>query len=160
MIVEPDILSHPKFIKLKASVGDGALEMLVRIWTHCQQNKRGQFWRGAGRDYVEVVIAGCTQRGKIFEPLQNCGWIHEHADGIEIHDWDKHNASLVARWNRPQPPAQPPAQTPDRTGQDRTGHDMTGTEPPLPPKGGVLAPSALPKSDPPIERHGRKESGQ
>ena len=158
MIVEPDILSHPKFIQLKAIVGDGALELLVRIWTHCQQNKRGQFWRGAGRDYVEVVAAGRTQRGKIFEPLRHCGWIHEHADGIEIHDWDKHNASLVARWNRPQPPAQPPAQvsihpsaqTPDRTGQDRTGPDITQHEPPLPPKGGPLVPSAPPEFDPPI----------
>lgn len=129
MIVEPDLTSHPKFVQLKARVGDVAMELLVRLWTHCQQNKRGQFWRGANSDYVEVVLAGRSRRGKLFTALRDCQWIHERDDGIEVHDWDKHNASLIARWNREKKPrqtpaqasAQPPAQAPDRTGQDMTG---------------------------------------
>lgn len=131
MIVEPDLTNHPKFIQLKSLLGDVAMELLVRIWTHCQQNKRGQFWRGANSDYVEVVCAGRSRRGKLFTALRDCGWIQEHEDGIEIHDWDKHNASLIARWKRDvkpaqtsaQPATQPPVQTPDRTGQDRTGQE-------------------------------------
>ena len=138
MIVEPDLTSHPKFIHLKALVGDGAMELLVRLWTHCQQNKRGQYWPGANPDYVEVVCAGRSRRGKLFAALRDCAWIHEREDGIEVHDWDKHNASLIARWRRDikpvQTPAQPPtqtsaqspAQTHDRTGQDLTGPGTTG----------------------------------
>ncbi len=131
MIVEPDLINHPKFIQLKSLVGDVAMELLVRIWAHCQQNKRGQFWRGASADYVEVVCCGRHQKGRLFTALRDCGWIHERPDGMEIHDWDEYNAGLTARWKRPakpaqtpaQPSAQPPAQTPDRRGQDTTGLD-------------------------------------
>ncbi len=136
MIVEPDLTNHPKFIQLRSLVGDVAMELLVRLWTHCQQNKRGQFWRGANSDYVEVVCAGRSRRGKLFTALRDCGWIHEREDGIEIHDWDKHNASLIARWKRDvkpaqtptQPATQNPVQPPDRTGQDWTGKDTRGED--------------------------------
>ena len=127
MIVEPDLTNHPKFIQLKSQVGDVAMEFLVRLWTHCQQNRRSQFWRGANSDYVEVVCTGRGERGRVFAALRDCRWIHERPDGIEVHDWDKHNASLIARWKRDARPAQPsaqtPAQTPDRTGQDTTEQD-------------------------------------
>jgi hypothetical protein len=136
MIVEPDLTNHPKFIQLKSKVGDGAMELLVRLWTHCQQNKRGQFWRGVNADYVEFVCCGRACKGRFFTALRDCGWIHEHEDGIEIHDWGKHNASLIARWRRDDKPAQPPAhlstlpptQTRDRTGQDLKGQVMTGPD--------------------------------
>jgi hypothetical protein len=136
MIVEPDLTNHPKFIQLKSQVGDVAMELLVRLWTHCQQNKRGQFWRGANSDYVEVVCAGRSRRGKLFTALRDCQWIHERPDGIEVHDWDKHNASLIARWKRDvkpaqtptQPATQTPVQPPDRTGQDMTGKDTRGED--------------------------------
>lgn len=136
MIVEPDLTNHPKFIQLKSRVGDVAMELLVRLWTHCQQNKRGQFWFGANSDYVEVVCCGRSKKGRLFAALRDCQWIHERQNGIEVHDWDKHNASLVARWKRDvkpglspvQPSAQPPVQTPNRTGQDTTGLDTIGLD--------------------------------
>lgn len=136
MIVEPDLTNHPKFIQLKSLVGDVAMELLVRIWMHCQQNKRGQLWRGANSDYVEVVCAGRSRRGKLFTALRDCGWIHEREGGIEIHDWDKHNASLVARWNRDASPAQTATQpaaltfvhAPDRTGQDLSATNGKGVD--------------------------------
>lgn len=136
MIVEPDLTNHPKFIQLKSKVGDVAMELLVRLWTHCQQNKRGHYWRGVNADYVEVVCCGRNKKGRLFTALRDCGWIHERVDGIEVHDWDKHNASLIARWKRDakpaqtpeQPSTQPPVQTPDRTGQDLKGQEMTESE--------------------------------
>ena len=146
MIIEADIVRHPKFIKLKTLVGDIALEHLARLWAHCQQGKRGQTWTGADALYVEVVITGSSQRGKLFTALRDCDWLHERPDGIEIHEWDKYNASLVARWNRPkqtpahkaaQPPAQPPAQTPapvrEGSGGDTSGQDRRGNTPRLTP---------------------------
>ena len=136
MIVEPDLTNHPKFIQLKSKLGDVAMEILVRLWTHCQQNKRGHFWRGVNADYVEVVCCGRNKKGRFFTALRDCGWIQEKSDGIEVHDWDKHNASLIARWKRDvrpaqtsaQPSTQPPEQTPDRTGQDLKGQEMTGSD--------------------------------
>jgi hypothetical protein len=125
MIVQPAIVHHPKFIALRADVGDRAMEYLVRIWGHCQVNKRGSMWVGATPQYVEIVAAGETQRGKLFDALKAIGWLHQTPEGIRIHDWDEHNSVLLGRWNRngshkpAQPPAQvaaqPPAQTPTQT---------------------------------------------
>jgi hypothetical protein len=138
MIVEPGVVQHPKFIQLKTLVGTMAMEYLVRLWGHCQQNKRGQVWRGATPDYVEVVCCGkVNPRRPVFEALQACHWVELLADGVEIHDWDLHNASLKARWLRVNGSAQKPVQgsaqdgvqegeqavAQNTTGQDRTGQD-------------------------------------
>jgi len=148
MIIEADITNHPKFVRLKSLVGDIALEYLVRLWGHCQQSKRGQFWPGATSDYVEVVCTGRSQRGKIFKALLDCRWVHERENGVEIHEWNKYNASLVARWNRDQKPAQtfvqvsaqPSAQTPEGNGGEWTGVDTTQQEV----SGGVQPPRLTP----------------
>lgn len=151
MILEPDLPNHPKFIQYRLLVGSVAMEHLVRLWAHCHQNKRGHFWPGVNAHYVEVVCTGRSQQGRVFKALSACRWIHEREDGIEVHDWEKHNASLVARWKRDkkpayptdnsttQPPTEPraqplrspctaPAQTPAQEGHDMTGHDMTGQD--------------------------------
>lgn len=139
MIVEPAITGHPKFVQLKSMLGDKAMEYLVRLWGHCQQSKRGQFWTGANADYVEVICTGDRQRGKIYEALRACRWIHERDGGVEINDWDEHNAALIARWKRPplksaqlpaQPPmhvtAQPSAEGIEGSGGELSGHDTSG----------------------------------
>jgi hypothetical protein len=151
VILEPDLPNHPKFIQYRVLVGPVAMEHLVRLWAHCHQNKRGQFWPGVSAHYVEVVCTGQSKKGRVFTALKACQWIHERVDGIEVHDWEKHNASLVARWKRDkkpayptdnsntQPPTEPPAQplsssctapeqTPAQEGHDMTGHDMTGRD--------------------------------
>lgn len=161
MIVEPDILNHPKFINLKKRLKDRAMEVLVRLWAHCQQNKRGGFWKGADRLYVEIVITGRSMDGKLFAALAECGWVNERDGGIEVHDWNFHNASLVANWTRNtkgrptatatgQPAGYPAGyptanpdggvrKAPDRTGQDRTGQEVLGEKKKGTAQGGEVA---------------------
>lgn len=101
MIIQPELLHHPKFIELKTMLGDIALEYLVRLWGHCQQNMRGQAWPHVNADYVEVICCGkVTPKRSVFGALKACRWVDEATDGITIHDWEVYNEALVARWKR------------------------------------------------------------
>ena len=40
MIVEPELPDHPDYLLLKKAVGDFAMEALIRLWGHCQSNRR------------------------------------------------------------------------------------------------------------------------
>jgi hypothetical protein len=146
MIIEPEIFNHPKFLHFKKDVGGMAMEYLVRLWAHCHGNKRGQFWPDANGDYVELVITGRNKKGRVYAALLKHGWVHESAQGIEVHDWGTHNKSLVARWDRDKNPkqtrAQESAQTPTQstTGLDCKGQNRTGGDTP-PPSSAQMAPT-------------------
>lgn len=100
MIIKPELLVHPKYIHLKAEVGAMATEYLVQLWGHCEKGNRGEFWPGAGADYVEVVCTGKKQGGKLYKQLASCGWLRAVPGGTVIVGWDDANKSLVAAWRR------------------------------------------------------------
>lgn len=105
MRVEPELTTHLKFRRLKAAVGDIAMECLVTIWAHCQQNQRGEFWPGADVAYVEGVCSWTGNKGELFRALVECGkpklgFIVEEPDGVRIHDWEDSNSQTVQNWFR------------------------------------------------------------
>lgn len=105
MRVEPELTTHLKFRRLKAAVGDSAMECLITIWAHCQQNQRGEFWPGADAAYVEELCNWTGQKGELFRALVECGrpklgFIVPEADGITVHDWDESNSQMVQNWYR------------------------------------------------------------
>jgi len=99
MRVEPELPDHPKFLRLKKRVGEGACENLIRIWGHCQNSQRGGLWRGADREYVEVVARWAGEPGLFYQAAVESGFLDETKAGVVIHDWDKFNSKARAAWH-------------------------------------------------------------
>lgn len=105
VIVQPTLPDHPKFLRLKRRLGPGAevMECLTRLWGHCQEDTRGEFWPGVDGEYVEVVCRWSGEEGKLFEALRaewngKPGWIVVEENGIRVCGWEEHNGSLLRSW--------------------------------------------------------------
>jgi hypothetical protein len=100
MNVEPELLDHPKFLRLERRIGANALKYLLRIWGHCAANKRGENWRQANGEYLECVARWPGNPGDLFDALVDIGWVDKGTEGIVIHDWNTNNSFTVDNWNR------------------------------------------------------------
>lgn len=103
VIVEPELRGHPKFIRLKRRIGAGALDVLVALWGHCQENQRGELWEGADAEYVADVCQWNEDPTKLFDALTEQingrpGWIEIETGALRIHDWGKANWQLAKNW--------------------------------------------------------------
>jgi hypothetical protein len=103
MRVEPELPDHPKFLRLKKIIGEGAMEYLIRLWSHCQGNQRGEYWPSADADYVEMICRWDGQPGVLFKALAECGrpgFVAAEENGVRIHDWEEMNSQTVNNWRR------------------------------------------------------------
>lgn len=105
MRVEPELTTHLKFRRLKAAVGDVAMECLITIWGHCQQNQRGEYWPGADAAYLEDICFWAGQKGELFRALVECGrpklgFVVPEEGGLRIHDWEESNSQIIQNWYR------------------------------------------------------------
>jgi hypothetical protein len=107
MIVEPTILRSPKYLALKKALGsrgDRALEYLVALWAHCQEDQRGGNWGKMGPEYVELIAGWEGKSGELYTILSTpgiqgkSGWVEDRNGRIVIHDWHEHNKSLLNSW--------------------------------------------------------------
>ena len=104
MVVQPDLLDHPKFLAFKKWIGGLAAEYLIRLWGHCQELRKGENWGKADSDYVETVCDWKGEPGKLFAALEKqcCGkpgWIHRNEQGdLIVTNWEKHNKYLIKNW--------------------------------------------------------------
>lgn len=96
--VDPGYVNHPKFLRLKKAVGELAMEFVIRIWGHCQQGQKGEYWRGADAGYVEAVAMWTGTEGKLFEAMAACRIILIEANGIRVNDWNRENWRTVSNW--------------------------------------------------------------
>lgn len=109
MIIEPGLLTHPKFLLLQRALGKkhSALELLVRLWLHCQAEKRGENWGKVDQNYVEMVAGWEGDPGELWALLTKPlivgknPWVRVGAEGeVTIHGWNEANGSLIANWHR------------------------------------------------------------
>ncbi len=100
MNVEPELLDHPKFLRLEKRVGAGALKALLRLWGHCAANKRGERWAQADPEYLECVARWEGDTGQLYTALVDIGWVEETPEGLVIHDWEENNSFTVLNWSR------------------------------------------------------------
>jgi hypothetical protein len=108
MRIEVELLSHPKFLRLKKGVGQRALTSLVYLWGHCQSNMRGEVWRVKG-DPATYVERTCHWTGKpraLYSALVQAGFIEppptEKGKTLRIHDWEQWNSRMIASWRNGQ----------------------------------------------------------
>jgi hypothetical protein len=159
MIMQPGLITHPKYLLLEREVGNEALKYLFRLFAHCQENQRGEDWGEVGPDYVEMVCEWRGERRKLFLALKRsvvpgrCGFVEIRDKRVIIHDWNEHNKQLIQRWNanpegrrgkknERQPtdnrPIQEVAFQTTGRGSDRRGVDRIGVDR----SGGVRAPDS------------------
>lgn len=100
MNVEPELLDHPKFLRLEKRVGAGALKVLLRLWGHCAANKRGERWPLADAEYIECVARWSGLPGELYAALVEIGWVEVTSEGLVIHDWEQNNSFTVLNWSR------------------------------------------------------------
>ena len=109
MNVHPSIITHAKFLILKRDLqelgrGD-ALEILVRIWGHCQLKQLGENWGKVSPEYVEAIAGWSGESGALFRILTKpfCGkpgWVSlRRSREVIITSWNEHNEYLVNAWN-------------------------------------------------------------
>lgn len=107
MKVNRNLTTHPKFIAYKRELGDpAALEYLIRLWGHCEEQQRGEDWGKVTAEYIEAICNWPGEREKLFTALTRpfCGkpgWISIKSGGkVIISNWNEQNIGLVANWLR------------------------------------------------------------
>ncbi len=100
MRVEPELPDHTQYKRLKRRVGDFAMEALIRLWAHCQQNQRGEFWRGANAEYLELTAEWDGEPGLLYRSLTDpeIGFVVVEEGGLRIHNWEEMNPQIVSNW--------------------------------------------------------------
>lgn len=101
MIVKPDFLDHWKTKRLVALTNDsGAPLMLIRLWGFCEQRRQAQFDNLS--DHALATICGWSKNpDRLKEILTECCFIRAGDEGekkLVVHNWEKMNSSLIARW--------------------------------------------------------------
>jgi hypothetical protein len=119
--VDRALLNHPKFRRLHRVVGDRALMFLVRIWGHCEDQRRGEVWKGADFEYLEMVAEWDGEPNGLAHPLVSCGFVDDTKHGLTIHDWNNHNSLTVRCWNNGDKGGRPHA-NPKQTVSKPTGN--------------------------------------
>jgi hypothetical protein len=117
MRVEPELMDHPKLLRLKKRVGDFALEGVLRLWGHCQNSQRGGVWRDADPEYVEIVARWPGETGVFYRAAVEAKFIEESPKGVLIHDWDRFNSMARASWKNGSKGGRPPGK-PDNAQSD------------------------------------------
>lgn len=103
MNVQPGLPDDPKYLRLKKALRAldpdlAAMELLIRLWGHCQENTRGELWTGADPDYVECVLRWDGDPGLLCAVLVERGWVTKEEGGMRIHAWEQNNEGLVSAW--------------------------------------------------------------
>ena len=129
MKVHAELVDHPKYLRLKRAVGEGALECLIRLWGHCESNQRGEYWKKADPEYVEHVCRWTGAQGVLFEALVASGWIDSKPQGISVHDWNETNWRAVFNWKIGRSGGRPQS-TADRTVNPKVNPKVNRTDTP------------------------------
>ena len=140
MIVEPELPDHPDYRLLKKVVGPFAMEALVRIWGHCQSNRRGERWEGKDSDYVEAVAQWDGERGTLFRALVDYGWIIPFDGGVCCHNWEKMNAGMIRSRSNGSKGGRPRKSLDDNAKKPSDNPDETQTKPTNNPDDSRLSP--------------------
>ena len=98
MIIQPNLLDHPKYLRLERLVGVRALHCLLRLWAHCQDNQKGSTWVGVDDVYVELVCRWDGAEGALVKALEVCQFVRRSGEDLHVLNWDEYNASLIRNW--------------------------------------------------------------
>ena len=85
------LLSHPKTIKLRRRLGDGAFIALIQLWIFVAQNKPSGQLTGMDVDDIEIAAGWTGEEGALVSELLTLRLLDETDDGYSVHDWQDNN---------------------------------------------------------------------
>jgi hypothetical protein len=110
MIVQPDFCEHWKTLLLiKITEDDSAPMAVLRLWAHCQHNRRWKF-----SDMTPAQLASICRwedrKPACHIALVKAGFVEKlKPRGFVAHEWNEHNAQLLQKWHAGQKGGRPPA---------------------------------------------------
>jgi len=96
MIVAPGFVDHWKtrrLIRLRLNHHDNALEIILRLWSFCQENKRWRFCSLTDQDLDDICRAF-----NVKADLMSAGFLKEERGVLVVHDWQHFNGQLISSW--------------------------------------------------------------
>lgn len=96
-----DYFDHPKTRRLIGLLGRGAEVLPIRLWAYC-----GKFHFEDGRltDYteqeIETLVCWWGEPGRVVAALRKCGFLDDHGQGLQVHDWKQHQGHIKAYKDR------------------------------------------------------------
>ena len=119
MIVHPDFLEHWKTRLLIELTGDeSAVLAVLRLWGHCQSNRRWQF-----PDMTPAILASVCRWGNrkpaCHVAMCKVGFVDKLSPkGFAAHQWGEHNGKILQSWEAGKKGGRPPkAENINETGQ-------------------------------------------
>jgi hypothetical protein len=113
MIVDPDFTEHWKTRMLVGLLGgdESAPVYVLRLWSHCQNRKQATF-ESLNPDALKALcrFTGCAN--DLEKALATAGFIRRSGEDLEVVNWTKYNASLVAAWINGRSGGRPKANNP------------------------------------------------
>jgi hypothetical protein len=118
MVVRTTFLDHPKFKQFKNLLGvKHAADFLIRLWGHCEEDRRRANWGKVDAAYVERICCWHGPKGKLWSALitpyyDRPGFIHHSKDGdLIITGWEEHNSGMTSKWVNGNKGGRPPKPT-------------------------------------------------
>lgn len=82
---------HPKVIKLIRECGYEGPFRLIQLWAFAAQNTPNGFLGTEDEEYFEIAAGWSGTPKKFIQSLIKIGFIDRVDNGLQIHDWEKHN---------------------------------------------------------------------
>lgn len=100
MIVEPGFFNHPKTLAFLSLIEDDLAPIyVIKLWEYCQIHRQWEFERMT--PYMLKSITGFKNDAqKLYDAMLEAGFIRKNdREAIVVHNWDRHNAGLIASWH-------------------------------------------------------------
>ena len=126
--VQNSFWTHRKTIRLRAKLGDAALWIPPRLWSYAADNQPDGDFSDYSADELAMLIGYSSNASSMLQALQEAGFM----DGMQIHDWQEHNAYHEKYADRAKKAAKKRWDDQKGKGQDKKGNDKKGKEASIP----------------------------
>ena len=86
--VQTSFWTHRKTMRLRARIGDSAFWLPPRLWSYAAENQPDGNFADYSAQELAMLLGYSEDAQAMLQALQELGFM----DGMEIHDWNEHNA--------------------------------------------------------------------
>lgn len=115
--VQTSFWTHRKTMRLRARIGDSAFWLPPRLWSYAAENQPDGNFADYSAQELAMLLGYSEDAQAMLQALQELGFM----DGMEIHDWNEHNAYHQTFADRAKKAAEARWRGQDKTRQDKKG---------------------------------------